>query len=215
MAGKNQSKSTLRKKMRSALANKALADKLLDRLVEIQTKMNATLTKINADSVGALDTNYSALGAIPAANLIVTGAAVPGAPYKASMRRSFQRALAARGLANELLDSMVELQVSYNALLLKLDAEAGTLAGTNYSALLKVPAISASAKSTRPSPNNASARTILRASLANGSLADQFIDSIVALQSSLNSTLLKIDAHTINGQVAAFKVTVLDPESKV
>ncbi len=53
-------------------------------------------------------------------------------PYKASIRTSFRRMLRNKGIADELIDLMVELQVQMNATLAKLDADTG-VADTNYS----------------------------------------------------------------------------------
>ena len=46
-------------------------------------------------------------------------------PYREGLRKNLEVALANRKNADELLDALVELQASYNALLAKLDADAG------------------------------------------------------------------------------------------
>ena len=57
--------------------------------------------------------------------------------YRAGLRRNLEVALANRKNADDLLDSIVELQSSYNALLAKLDGDAG-VTDTDYESSLAV-----------------------------------------------------------------------------
>lgn len=214
MAGsKNQNRSTLRSRLRSALAHRSSATTILSDIIATQNALNSALSKLDADSVGALDTDYVATCSIPAANKLSPDAVTSAAADKATLRRIMERGIGHRAAADEYMDALVELQTAHAALLAKLDAEAGTLAGTNYAATLSVhPALSASAY--KPAQSNASLRSIMRAGMANESLADQMLDNLIAAQNSFNSALAKIDAHTINGQCAQFVVTVLDMESR-
>jgi len=54
----SQSKASLRKKVRSALANKEAADDILEAINKLQTTLNAILVKLDADT-GVTDTDYS------------------------------------------------------------------------------------------------------------------------------------------------------------
>lgn len=53
------------------------------------------------------------------------------APYKASIRKSFQKALANKGVANEILAAIMEMQAQMDVLLAKLDLDVG-VADTDY-----------------------------------------------------------------------------------
>ena len=55
-----QNKAKLRAILRSSLANKSKADELLDAVIELQTKFDALLAKLDSDT-GVTDTNYNAL----------------------------------------------------------------------------------------------------------------------------------------------------------
>ena len=63
------------------------------------------------------------------------------------------------------------------------------------------------------SQHKASMRKALRSALSHKKLADQLLDNMVATQSAFNAVLVKLDAATINGQCAALKVSVLNPDS--
>ncbi len=129
------------------------------------------------------------------------------------MRKVVQSALSHRRLANELLDGLEELQVAYNALLVKLDAEAGTVNDADYEASLAVEVIDADGHG-RDAQHKASLRRSLRSALAHKNTADLLIDALADMQEALNSALAAIDAGTINGTMSALKVSVLSPDSE-
>ena len=58
-------------------------------------------------------------------------------PYREGLRRTLEVSLANRKAADDLLDAIVELQSCYNALLAKLDADAGVV-DTDYESSLEV-----------------------------------------------------------------------------
>lgn len=57
--------------------------------------------------------------------------------HRAKLRAILRSALASKRGANELLDAVIELQAQHNALLAKLDLDAG-VTDANYNALLAV-----------------------------------------------------------------------------
>ena len=173
----------------------------------------ATFTGGLHNSVAGMDVNYVSTKKIAAADLLDADADPVGDQYKSTMRKAVQSALAHRRLANELLDGMEEVQVAYNAMLVKLDAEAGALNDGNYASLLSVAVIDTDGAGIS-AQHKASLRRSLRSALAHTSAADELIDALAAVQTALNSTLVALDTGTINGTMAALKVTVLDPDSE-
>lgn len=209
--GIGANKATMRGKLRSALAHKASADSLLDTLVLTQEGLNALLAKMDADSEAAVDTDYEATLAIDPL-FEADEAKLPG-QHKSSMRSVLRSALAHRKLADELCDAMEEIQVAYNALLVKLDAEAGTLASTDFEADLAVEVLGAESEGSS-AQHKASLRRSLEVALANKQLADSIMDAILGIQESFNAALVLLDAGTMNGVMADLEVEVLDPESR-
>lgn len=207
MAGQN--KATKRKKFQSAIAHKKAASEFLDKLSAAQTTFNMCMSKLNADAPGSLDTNYSA-------TLEITDMYSPDRPLlpaqnKSTLRNIMVKGIHHRTLANELCDSLEEMQAAVNALLAKLDAQAGTLASTDFASSLSVAVLSPE-DDTMPAQNKASARKILRSALADASLADAIIDAVSDLQASFNEALAQLDTGAITGDMADFEVAILNPD---
>lgn len=156
-----------------------------------------------------LDTNYVSLGTISSPFL---SDEVNSAQDKASIRRVMRSVLKHKALADTLIDSLAVLEANYNALLIKLDAEAGTLNDQNYASSLSVVALSPDAHS--HGQHQASFRKTLRSALSHARLADQITDGIAASEAALNSALAKLDTANINGQMAALKVTAIIPDAQ-
>jgi hypothetical protein len=205
----SQHRATLRRSLQSALAHKRLANEILDSLADSQTQLNAALDKLDADTAGALDTDYEAALAIT--DVFEADGTGTGAQHRASLRASLQSALAHRRLADEICDAMEELQVAHNALMVKLDAQAGTLTETDFASTLGVEALTPD--STLAGQHKAPVRTTLRSALAHERLADEILDGIAAAQSALNASLALLDAGTVAGAHAALKVDVIDPDA--
>jgi hypothetical protein len=208
MAG--QSKASMRKKLRSALAHKKAADKLLDSIVTSQTKWNSAMAKLQADNPASLDTNYTATQAItPKYEADGEGS---DAQHKVSLRNTMRSALAHRKLADELCDALEEIQTAHNALMAKLDAEAGTLNDTNYVALIAVTPIDRDGEGSE-AQHKVSLRKSLVSALANKSLADSILDSIWSLQTALNSELALLNTSVVAGSSARV-VSVIQPDAE-
>jgi len=210
MAGLTTNKQSRLKKLQSALANKKLASEYANKLFAAQNTYNAILAKLNLDTPAALDTDF-------VATLAITSLFDPDAPASPSQnkntyRQSMVAALHHRTLANEMCDSLEEMQVAMNALLAKLDAEAGVLAATDFASTLSV-AVLNPGDDTMPAQNKSTARNIMRSALADAKLADELIDAVSDMQAGFNDALALLDAGTITGVMAALEVTPFDPAS--
>lgn len=163
-----------------------------------------------AASANVLDTDYVADCAI--ATLLDPEATV-SAQNHASLRSTLRSALAHRKMADEILDAVTEMQSAHNALMTKLDAEAGTLASTDFEADLAVTVMNPDSDAL-PAQHKAKMRRSLRSALANESLADMILDSIADLEASLNAALALLDAGTIHGTTAALSVSEIQPDAE-
>jgi hypothetical protein len=208
MAGQN--KASMRSKLRSALAHKKAADEFLDSLKDSQSKWNSAMDKLQADNPAALDVDYFSTKKI--SDVYEADGENSGSQHKASLRNTMRSALAHRKLADELCDALEEFQTAHNALMVKLDAEAGVLDDTDYASLLSVSPIDADGKGS-DAQHHASLRKSLRSALANKSLADSIMDAMSGLQSALNSELALLDTGAVAGS-SSRKVSVIDPDAE-
>lgn len=119
----SQHKASLRATMRSALANRKLADELCDALEEFQTAHNVLMAKLDAEAGTLDDTNYASLLSITP---IDRDGEVSGAQNKASLRKALRSALANESLADTIMDAMWALQSALNSELALLDTSAVT-----------------------------------------------------------------------------------------
>ncbi|NVM33948.1 MAG: hypothetical protein HWN81_00030 [Candidatus Lokiarchaeota archaeon] len=210
----SQHKATLRKSLRSALKHKNLADKIIDDIYAVQTKFNAAMDKIDADDSSALDIDYASTIAVSISEYDAAGVG----QHKADMRKTLRSALSHKKLADEIVDSIEELQATLSALMVKLDADAGTLSGTNVATfgLSEMGADSVGSDA----QHKASFRKSLRSALSHKRLADQIIDAIEGIQGAINSALAQLDIDgpgatgALVGLYTPFKVTAIDPDSE-
>ncbi len=205
-----QHQRTRRQSMRSAMAHRRLADELLDSINDTQSKFNDTMTKLDADSAGVLDTDYEATGAVT--DIFEADDEGTEAQHKATLRKSMRSALSHKKLADEIADAIEEMQTSGDALLVKLDAEAGTLNDTDYESSLAVTTIDSDGEGSE-AQHKQSLRKTLRSALSHKSLADDIMDAISGLQDAMRDSLVALDAGSVNGAHAGFKVTPLDPDA--
>lgn len=162
-------------------------------------------------AAAGLDTDYVAT--VSVSQLLSPDAEGTDAQHKASFRKSLQSALSHRRLANTILDSMSALQTNYNAMLAKLDAEAGTLDDTDYESTLAVTATDYDAAGSS-AQHKASLRRSLESALAHRRLANAIADAMEEMEASFNGALAQLDTGTVSGQMAAFKVTAIDPDAE-
>jgi hypothetical protein len=138
--------------------------------------------------------------------------------HKADLRKTLRSALSHKKLADEIADSIEELQVNFNALMAKIDADAGTLAVGNVSGFGLV-AIGADSVGTE-AQHKASFRKSLRSAVSHRRLADQILDAIAGIQEATNDALAQLDVDAagatgaLTGLYTPFKVTVIDPDSE-
>jgi len=208
MAGQN--KASMRSSLRSALTHKKAVDEFLDSLKDSQSKWNNAMDKLQADTPAALDTNYYSTQKI--SDIYEADGENFGSQHKASLRETMRSALAHRKLADELCDALEEFQTAHNALMAKLDTEAGVLSDTNYVSLLQVSPIAGDSEGSE-AQHHASLRKSLHSALANKSLANRIMDAILGIQSALNSELALLDTGTVAGS-SSRKVSVIDPDTE-
>jgi predicted DNA-binding ribbon-helix-helix protein len=208
----SQHKASLRKSFQKAISHKNLANKILDDVLGIQTQLNAALDKIDADDTGSMDTDY--------ANLVVTASeydAYYNAQNKADMRKILINRLSHKKLANEIIDSIEELQVAFNQLLAKIDNESGTLSSTNFVSTLSVDVIDVDAASSE-AQHKAPFRKSLQKALSHKKLANELLDALAGAQTAFNNALAQLDIDAAGGTGALvglytpFKVTAISPD---
>lgn len=112
--------------LRAGLRNKQLADNFMSAISTVETQFNAAMAKLSADTSGALDVDYVSTTAI--ASPFLADAVFLPSPYKRTHRQAIRTAVAHKVLGDFLVDQVAGLHASFNALLTKLDADAGTLA---------------------------------------------------------------------------------------
>src|SRR5688500_13680517 len=200
-------KATLRKSLQSALAHRRLANELLDSILDTQQKFNAAMAKLDADAALTLDIDYAST--LSVTDLFEADTAGSG-QHKATLRQSLRSALMHKRLADEIADALEEMQVAYNALLVKLDAEAGVLNDVDYASTLAVTPIDPD--SSLSGQHQSTMRRTLEVSLAHSKLADTILDSIKALQDSFNSALKQLDTSVVTASMAGFQVTENTPD---
>lgn len=205
-----QHKATKRQSLRSAMAHRKLADTILDSIAASQAQFNAAMDKLDADTSAALDTDYEASLAI--STPVEFDGDGSNAQHKQSLRKSLRSALAHKKLADEIADALEEQQVAFNAFLVKLDAEGGTLTSTDFASSLGLDVIDADAEGSE-AQHKRSFRETLRSALAHRSLANDIMDALSGLQTNMNNSLAALDAGSVNGAHAGFKVSELDPDA--
>ena len=208
----SQHKSLFRKSLRSALKHKNLADMILDDILAIQTQFNLAMDKMDADDSSAMDIDYNTL------NVAVSEYDAAGSgQHKADLRKTLRSALSHKKLADEIVDSIEEAQANFNALMAKIDADAGTLSVGNVSGFSLV-AIGADSVGS-DAQHKATFRKSLRSAMSHRRLADQIIDAIEGIQEATNSALAQLDVDAagatgaLTGLYVPFKVTAIDPDS--
>lgn len=192
---------------------------MLDGLKESQSKFNALMDKVDADNTASMDTDY--VSSLKLDNSFAPDADGSDAQHKASFRASLRSALRHKKLADELIDSMEELETAFNALLTKLDAEGGTLNDVDYESSLKIDPVKPDAdEEGSDAQHKASLRVSLRNALAHSKLADEILEAMAGVQEQFNKALKQLDVDAggatgaLTGLYTPFKVSsVLDPDS--
>jgi uncharacterized protein with von Willebrand factor type A (vWA) domain len=191
------------------MAHRRLADEILDSIADTQEKFNATMDKLDADTAAALDTDYESTGAIT--DIFEADDEGTDAQHKRTLRETMRSAFSHKKLADEVADAMEEMQTAYNAMLVKLDAEGGTLNDTDYESSLAVTTIDSDGEGSE-AQHKRSLRATMRSALSHRSLADDIMDAISGVQDAMRDSLAALDAGSVNGAHAGFKVTVLDAD---
>lgn len=111
-------KASLRASMRSALSHKFLADEIIDAIEEFQTALNTLHAKLDTEAGTLNDVDYVTLLGITA---IASDAEETSAQHKSSMRKSLKSAVSHSRLADQILDTISDLQTTFNTALAVLD----------------------------------------------------------------------------------------------
>lgn len=207
----SQHKRSLREVLVSGLANKKLANAYIDGLVAAQTQFNAAMDKLDAESgEPTIATDYGTL----AIASVLSADAPLRAQNTATPRKSMRSAMMNKRVGDALVDSLSDAQSAVNAMLAKLDAQAGTLADTDFEATLAIQAIDADS-SLPGAQNKAPARKVMTAAIAHRKGADMVMDALVALADAMDAALAQIDTGSVSTMMAAYKVAVIDPDAEI
>lgn len=204
-------RASLRRKCEVAFSHRRAANEVLDSIADTQAKWNAAIAQLDADADGSLDTDYEDNHAI--SDLFEADDEQAGAQHKAILRKSLRSALSHRRLADEICDSIEEMQAAHNALMAKLDAEGGTLDDGDYEDSLALDVIDSDAEG-EDAQHKASLRKSMRSAMRNKRAADQIMDALSEMQEQFNAALAQLDAGSINGAMAGFAVSELDPDAE-
>lgn len=185
-----QHKASDRRSLRSALRHKKAADTLLDGLTALETNVAGAITKVGLDSNGTWDTDYESLWAVTETDWDDVGTE---AQHKASMRKVMINAMAHKRLANEMVDAMEEAEVSFNAVLEQMDADAGTLSADNIYEAFRITLVDADAEGIE-AQHKAPLRKSLQKALAHSAMADRIMDDLIAAQTAVNDLIDDIQA---------------------
>lgn len=117
------------------------------------------------------------------------------AQHKATRRGSLRSALAHRKLADEILDSINDSQVKFNATMDKLDADTAIALDTDYAATGSVTDVFEADDAETNAQHKATFRKSLRSALAHKRLADEICDALEEIQVAYNTMLIKLDAQ--------------------
>ena len=203
-----QHQRTLRESLRSAMKHKKAADDLLDSIVAMQSRFNTIMTTASADNL----TNLAGVGYDTEAaksNLLDPDADGEG-QHKQSIRRVTISTLAHKALANDLLDSVEEMDLALTATATKLFGDLGGAISAGYD-LLKVTEDNGDEAAEGSAQSKASRRTIMKSAVAHSRLADQIIDALTEMQTNMNLMLDDLEANTGGFD---YTVSILDPDSK-
>jgi len=206
-----QHKATKRQSLRSALCHRRLANELLDSIADSQAKWNLTMAKLDADTDGAIATDYASSN--PIIDVFDPDHEGEEAQHKRTLRQTLRSALSHRRLADEIADALEEQQVAYNLFLAKLDADSATADG-DYESTANITPLDPDHEG-EEAQHKRSFRESLRSALCHRRLADEIIDAITDLQNQMNTSFADIDANAgaVNGRHSGFTVTELEPDS--
>jgi len=202
-----QHKATLRTSLRSALSHKKLADDFLSDLVSIQTRMNDMAAQLETDGT-IISAGFST--AYPSTSTLSVDAPGTDAQHKASYRTSMRSALRNKGLADDLLDSLEEIDTAMDTAAIQLTADAGVAPApgyANYKATVDDPLESAG-----DAPYKTSRRRTLEIALCHSTLSDNIVDAMSAIQTSWNAIMDLLEAGDGTGS-GALVVPVLNPDA--
>lgn len=206
-----QHKATFRNSMRSALSHKKLADDMLDNILTLQTRMASMMSSLDDDAGtvgGSLAGTYTAT--YPSTFTLSIDTPGEEAQHKATPRISLRSALRNKGLADDLLDSMDELDASMDVVMTQLTADDGAAPTGAAYATASVTEDDAEA-SAGDAPYTASRRRTLKSALAHSSLADTVVDAVTEMQNQWNQMITILDGGATANTLS---ITPIEPDAE-
>jgi len=187
----SQHKQSLKRTLRSALKHKRAADAILDSIANLTVEIIVAKDKVAADTNTTWDTDYEALASVSEVDFDKKGQE----QHKATLRQVLRSSLAHKKLADEIADSIEEAQVSFNAVLVKMDSGAGTLDPDDavwgaFKILDKIENDKAGTDAQHKSP----LRSSLEKAVSHKVLASFIVDGIFVIQSGINNLIDDISA---------------------
>lgn len=206
----SQHKQSLRKTLISGLANRNLANAYVDGLVAAQEQFNAALDKLAAGSGATIDTDFVA--SLPSMSVLMADAPLR-AQNQATPRKSMRSAMMNKRVGDALVDSLSAAQSALTDLMVKLDAQAGTLTDVDFESTLSVEPIDADGY-LPGAQNKAPARKVMTAAIAHSKGADMVMDALVALADAVDAALAQLDTSDVT-DIDLLKVAVIDPDAEI
>jgi len=205
-----QHKATLRQSLRSALKHKAAADAVLDVIADTQQRVSDLANKISTDNLTAI-ADYTAESAL--SNTLDSDANSVG-QHKRSIREVLTSSLAHKAVADDILDSLEEIDLAIQNMTIDLVADIGAapgaVSGTTFTDY-NVTVDEADATLTGMQ-NKASRRRIMRSAVSHNRLGDLIADSLEELQSNVNFLNSSLDTAT-GSFVDSLTLTIIDPDA--
>lgn len=203
-----QHKATFRRSLRAALSHKKLADDFLDNLLATQTRMNDIAGQLEIDGA-VISAGYDT--AYPSTSTLSIDTEGTDAQHKASLRTSMRSALRNKGLADDLLDSLDEMDAAMDAATTQLTADAGGAPAAGYVDYKAT--VDSTEASAGEAPYKASRRRSLEVALSHSALSDEIVEAMQTMQTNWNAIMDLLEAGSGTG-AGALAVTPIAPDAE-
>jgi hypothetical protein len=184
-----QHKSSRRKVVISSWKHTNGANQFLDVLEELTANVAAARVKIAADTNTTWDTDYVASVGVSAIDMDAKSIG----QHKSSLRKMTIDKMAHKRLANEVIDTLEEGQVTLNLVLAQMDADAGTLSIDSVYEAFKV-ADPIDADASGDGPSRSSLRRVMRSAVKHREFGNSLSDEIEAVSADINAMIDEIKA---------------------
>lgn len=185
-----QHKASKQRTLESAMKHRKGAEEWLRVVDELNEKIAEVKAKVAADADGTWDTDYVTTGGVTELDWDV---ALEG-QHRQPLRKIVIETMAHKKLGNLIADMLEEAQVTLNAVLTQMDADAGTLSDdATYEALRIANVIEPDAKGFG-AQHDATLRQTMRSAISQRKLADELIDALKGIQDGLNEIINDVQA---------------------